>query len=525
MGDSGQCERRLDGPLTASQPGLPDILRLHARWRGGKPALIFEDTIVSWQALVARADRIARALHSSGLGKGDAVAVAMSNGVEMVEVLMGCALAGCPSAPLNLTVSDAAMKAMIEDSGARMLIATGAEANRLAGMGFSKHGDRLCVSTEYTTDHWTDYRDWVDSAETACSAVEIAPEDTFNIIYSSGTTGRPKGIVHTYQTRLDWTRDLALALRYHSGAQTLCTLGLYSNISWVMLLASWYCGATLHLTARFDADEVLNLIDTAGITHTAMVPVQFQRLIDHPDMAETNTASMQAMMSCGSPLSAELKRALFDRFTCGVIELYGLTEGVITTLDPEDAAGRMASVGKPMTGTDLKIIDDAGVEITDGSAGEIVSRSAIVMPGYLNRPDANAEAVWRDFEGRIWLRTGDVGRLDREGFLYIVDRKKDMIVSGGQNIFPADIENVALEHEAVQAIAVIGVPDRDWGETPVAIAELDEAAEPDAVRAWINDRVGKRQRIAALHVTGALPRNPNGKILKRQLREDYSTRT
>jgi acyl-CoA synthetase (AMP-forming)/AMP-acid ligase II len=239
-------------------------------------------------------------------------------------------------------------------------------------------------------------------------------------------------------------------------------------------------------------------------------------------------------MCCGSPLALELKRRALTELGGQFIELYGLTEGLITTLAPEDAVERPASVGKPLPGTDIRLIGDDDREVPAGVAGEIVGRGQITMAGYWNRPDADAECTWIDADGRRWLRTGDIGRLDDEGFLYLVDRKKDMIISGGQNIYPADIEAVLVTHPDVAEVAVIGVPSVRWGETPLAIvvprsapSALPAGSAPAAdeaaarLRDWVNKRVGKQQRIAGVRFVASLPRNPNGKILKRELRRLY----
>jgi acyl-CoA synthetase (AMP-forming)/AMP-acid ligase II len=262
------------------------------------------------------------------------------------------------------------------------------------------------------------------------------------------------------------------------------------------------------------------------ITHTALVPIQLQRMVECMRGGDHDVSSMHAMMSCGSPLRAALKQELFEYFSCGIIELYGLTEGVITTLDPEDAKGRWSSVGKPLMGTDIRIIGDDDREAPQGEAGEIVSRGRVTMPGYFNRPEATSAAVWRDAEGRPWLRTGDIGRLDEQNFLYIVDRKKDLILSGGQNVYPQDIEAVLVTHAGVDDAAVIGLPSRRWEETPVAIVVPRDPAsfDPDALRTWCNERVGKQQRIGDVIAVAELPRNPNGKLLKRELRERFAGR-
>ncbi|REJ64601.1 MAG: long-chain fatty acid--CoA ligase, partial [Proteobacteria bacterium] len=231
-------------------------------------------------------------------------------------------------------------------------------------------------------------------------------------------------------------------------------------------------------------------------------------------------------MSCGSPLREPLKRELFSYFSCGVIELYGLTEGIITTLEPEDAEGRWSSVGRPLIGTDIEIIGNDDQIVEQGEAGEIVSRGRIAMPGYWNRPEADQEATWIDGQGKVWLRSGDIGYIDSDGYLYIVDRKKDMILSGGQNIYPQDLEAVIATHEGVFDVAVVGMSSVKWGETPVAllVQQPNICLDPTQVKDWANGQLGKQQRLADVILVDALPRNPNGKILKRELREAYRGR-
>jgi acyl-CoA synthetase (AMP-forming)/AMP-acid ligase II len=232
---------------------------------------------------------------------------------------------------------------------------------------------------------------------------------------------------------------------------------------------------------------------------------------------------MQAMMCCGAPLPAQVKQTLFDKFPCGVIELYGSTEGMITTLAPEEAPGRMTSVGRPLPGEDMLILDNDNKPVAWGETGEILALSRFAMQGYWGKPVATAEAFWIDAEGRRWLRSGDIGRFDDGGYLYITDRKKDMIISGGQNVYPADLEAVLARHEQVADCAVFGVPSERWGETPLALVVLREpgSTSADTIRDWANARLGKQQRIAKVELRETLPRNANGKLLKRELREPY----
>jgi acyl-CoA synthetase (AMP-forming)/AMP-acid ligase II len=470
----------------------------------------------------------ANALLANEIATGDRVAVVMNNSLGMVHALFGIMTAGGVCVPINLSISDDAVASLILDSGAKTVIASADQRERLDAMR-SRLGRAvdLFVLYDEAAPGWLSWTAFLAHVAPAATRAQIGGNDLLNIIYSSGTTGTPKGIALTHKGRLDWAYDLSIALRYHSGARVLLTIGLYSNISWAAMLCTLLAGGTLVLHRRFDALRFLETVSERRITHTAMVPVQFQAVVELMRQGDYDVSSMQAMMCCGSPLHASLKQELFRRFRCGVIELYGLTEGVITTLDPEDAAGRWSSVGKPLLGTDVRILDQSDREAPRGEPGEIVSRGRITMSGYFQRPDATAAALWRDEHGREWLRTGDIGRLDEENFLYIVDRKKDLIISGGQNVYPQDIEAVLMQHPDVSETAVVGLPSQRWGETPVAVVVPCKSADfdPAELRAWCNERVGKQQRIADVIRVAALPRNANGKILKRELRTQFSGRT
>jgi acyl-CoA synthetase (AMP-forming)/AMP-acid ligase II len=507
-------------------PLLPEILALHGRWRANRPALVCDGKCETWGEFTATLDRFAAALQGAGIGRGDRVAVLMTNGAPMVHALFGCMRAGAVSVPLNLSISDEAVLGMLRDAGVRAIVATPDQCARMDRLRDSL-GEQvsLYLRAADASPGWTAWQSFLARETATPSGIEIVDDDLLNIIYSSGTTGLPKGIAHTHRGRRDWAYDLAIALRYHGGARALATLGLYSNISWVTMLCTFLAGGTLFVRSRFDADDFLDAVVQAGITHTAMVPVQYRAVLDALAARPRDVRSMQAMMSCGSPLHENLRREIFREFPCGVIELYGLTEGVITTLDPEDAPAHWSSVGKPLQGTDIRLIDEAGHEVPVGGCGEIVARGRITMPGYFNRPQATAEVTWTDKQGRHWLRTGDIGRLDDDGFLYIVDRKKDMILSGSQNIYPADIEAVMRDHPAVADVAVVGVPSERWGETPLALVVVAadcEAPEAAVLVEWTNQRVGRQQRLAGAIFVTNLPRNPNGKILKRELRRQYA---
>ncbi len=512
--------------FATDSPQLPEIFALHGKWRGHKEAVICGEDRWTWSQFCAANHRFAHGLAALGVQPGDRVAVVMSNGLPMVQALFGTMAAGAVSVPINLSVSDQALAAMLADAAVTALVVTEDQRPRIEKIAETLPDSlRLLVTSGAATGDWLSIDSVCRGQPEQFPAAPVGDDSLLNIIYSSGTTGLPKGILHTFRGRRDWAYDLAIALRYDGAARTLLTIGLYSNISWVGMLCTLLAGGTLVVHPRFDAGEFLRTTERERITHTVMVPIQFQRVIEAQKASTADVSSMRAMMSCGSPLHESLKREIFRCFPCGVIELYGLTEGVITTLEPEDAEGRWSSVGTPLIGTDIRIIDADDKVLGPNQSGEVVSRGRISMPGYWGREDANREAEFIDPNGTQWLRTGDIGYVDEQGYLYIVDRKKDMILSGGQNIYPQDIESVLVDSPLVDDVAVIGLPSKRWGETPVAlVVPVSPGGDPLELLAWANSRLGKQQRLADLIFVGELPRNPNGKILKRELRQQYGDR-
>lgn len=506
-------------PLT-----VPDIIALNAEFLHTKTAWIDRDRRVSWRDFGAGTARVANALAGAGLVKGDRVVVLMKNSYEMAEAMFGVIRGGFVAVPLNVSINDDAVAGMLANSNARAVFTSDEHTLRIDGLReriAGQVGER-CVALDPDRDGFIDYHSFVGSAAESPPAVDIGPTDECNIIYSSGTTGLPKGIVHDHACREAWASDMAVPLRYHSGARTLINLGLFSNISWVAMLATMYAGGTVVIDRRFTPETTFEIIERERITHSAMVPLQYQKLVESEALGEYDLSSLDAYMCCGSPLAASLKRAVMERLPGELIELYGLTEGLVTILSPEDMAAKIDSVGRPSPGQRLVILDGDDRPAPTGEPGEIVGHARFMMAGYHDNDEANAEATWQHPDGGRWLRTGDIGKLDEDGFLYLVDRKKDMIISGGQNIFPADIEAIMLEHEAVSEVAVIGIPHPKWGETPLAVvvgaADIDGAE----LAAWTNARTGRQQRINAAVFVDELPRNPNGKVLKRELRKTFA---
>jgi acyl-CoA synthetase (AMP-forming)/AMP-acid ligase II len=279
------------------------------------------------------------------------------------------------------------------------------------------------------------------------------------------------------------------------------------------------------LLPKFTPEEFFLAVERNSGTHTFLVPTQYQTILESSDFGKHHLSSLRVMVSMGSTLPLPLKKRILEKMGPGLIELYGCTEGPASTLQPEDVMSKTGSVGRPIAGSIMRIIDDKGKELPQGGIGEIVGYTPpSAMKGYYNRPEATAEAIWQDAHGRPFIRTGDIGRFDEDGFLYILDRKKDMIVSGGVNVFASDIEGIFLEHPSVLEVAVIAVPHEKWIETPLALVRLRQGATvtEETLRDWVNARVAKHQKVSAVVFRKEeFPRNALGKLLKIKLREPY----
>ena len=511
--------------LDAPSAFLPHVWANHARHFPDREAVVCADTLWTWRQFNEAMNRIANGLLGLGAGQGDKVAVVMTNSAETAAVLYGVIKAGACVVPISALLSPDQIAGMIADSGAQILFAdAGTRAlvepvmdrlERIRRNGFFAHG--------FDAEGWRGLSAWMAAQDVAEPGVAYDAGDDVNIIYSSGTTGLPKGIVMSHAARLHFAWSNAIEMRFSRRSRALVTTALYSNGTWLMALPVLFVGGTLHILPSFSPSAFLGAVGCERITHTFMVPTQYIVTLEHPALDGADLSSLEVMLSAGSPLRVDTKKQVITRMGRGIHELYGYSEGAATMIKPEDAEAKWGSVGTPVIGFDIGIIGADGNALPFGETGEIVARGAGVMSGYHRRPEATAELVWTDEMGRIWIRSGDIGRFDEDGFLYILDRKKDMIISGGFNVFPADIEQVIGAHPDVSDVTVIGIPHEKWGETPLALVIAKAGTELDcvAVREWANERLAKPQRVSAVEQRDAFPRNALGKVIKRTLREPY----
>ncbi|WP_353230011.1 AMP-binding protein [Novosphingobium sp.] len=496
--------------------GLSSIWATHARFAPDRTAAICGDQRLSWGEFDRATSCVANALITMGVRHDDPVALVMTNSLAMLEVMFGIVRAGACMVPISGLLTPAQIATMMADSGARTVFVSPANRALVEAAALPAGTRRIAIG--FAGEGWEAGDTLFSAAPETDPGVRNRPEDRFNIIYSSGTTGMPKGIVQSHGARAHFAWSNALELGMSGESVALVTTALYSNGTMFMVLPPLLLGATVVIMEQFSAGSALALIEQHRVTHAFMVPTQCIVTLDDPALGRHDLSSLKCLLSAGSSLRPDTRAAVIARITPHVYELYGFSEGFATMRKPGDAQPRPGAVGRPVIGFDLRIVGGDDRECARGEVGEIVGTGLGAMAGYHNRPDLDAAIVWRSPSGEAFLRSGDLGYVDEQGFLHIVDRKKDMILSGGFNIFPADLETVIGEHPDVQDVTVIGIPHSKWGETPLALVIPRGTPDPAVLLEWANARLARTQRLAALELRTEFPRNALGKVLKRELR-------
>ena len=499
---------------------LASIVRDHADATPDAPALSFQGATTSFGELNARSSRVANALTASGIVAGDRVAVLSKNCAEFYEIVFGCNKVGAIVVGLNWRLAGPEIAAITADAAPKLIVVGASERDLLAAAGVDPNVTVLELGTTYEA--------WRDAASAADVGRTGSPDDVALLLYTSGTTGVPKGVMLT-NAGMAYTGRIGSEMWGMSAASVnLVAMPLFHIGGIGYGLSTMANGGHTVLMRDVDPPAIIATIAAYGVTHSFFVPAVIQLLLATPGVEDADMSSLQLLSYGASPIGDAVLRRALDVFGCGFMQVYGMTEtsGSVVALQPEDhhADGELSyllrSCGRAFPWVDLRIIDPTTLcDVAQGSVGEIWLRSGMVTAGYWNKPVASAEAI---VDGE-WLRTGDAAYQDEGGYIYLFDRFKDMIVSGGENVYPAEVENVLYDHPAVAEVAVIGVPDERWGETVKAIVVVKPGATTDAAEliAFARTRVAKYKCPTSVDFVAALPRNASGKVLKKDLRVTY----
>lgn len=500
------------------------LLKRHARYRPGHTALVVGEHRLTFASFNEKVNQLANAVLAAGLVKGDKITSILPNCFELVALYWMAAKTGLVFVPASPLMQGPGLSVLLNNSDTKMIFADASFAGMLDEIAdetpLISGNRRILVRGE--ADGFQSYESFIGGASTENPPdAELVDGDPYNIMYTSGTTGAPKGIVLTHYTRANYCTQFASACRITPESVVLHAGSIVFNGAMIDFMPWMFVGCTYVLHATFEAESVIQTIEREKVTHMVMVPTQIIALLNHPEFNAERLNSLEMILSVGAPLHLEHKQKLNTALPGRFYELYGVTEGFMTILDREDAQRKVGSVGVPPAFYEMKILDEKGNECAVGEIGEICGKGPNMMAGYYKRDDLTEQTI---VDG--WLHTGDAGYVDDEGFLFLVDRIKDMIISGGVNVYPKDIEEIIVKYPGVAEAAVFGVADAKWGEIPIAAVTLTHDIDPAELMEWTNQRVGaKYQRIKDVVVLESFPRNVAGKTLKRTIRENYVMRS
>ncbi len=507
---------------------LHDTLEYQARENADTAFAILGDQSISYAEADRQANRLANALIAEGLEPGDRVAYLSKNSIEHAIFYYGAAKAGVVPVPLNYRLAPPEWSFIVADAGAKLLIAQPELAAGIDSVRDELGSVARHLSANGETAGWDSYDAFVASGGTDRPDRGVRAEDDVYQMYTSGTTGRPKGAVIQHRALGAQLHQAQSAFGLRAGDRSLIVAPLYHAAAAVASFATVQAAGTLYIQEDFAPADVVRALDEEQIRLSLLVPAMIQFcLVAVPDVAKREYRDLETIVYGASAISEAVLRQAIDVFKCGFLQGYGMTEttAAATYLMPKDHERALAgqsdlllSAGRPLLGTEIRIVDDHDEPVPVGSLGEVCIRGPQVMRGYWNRPDASEEALRGG-----WMHTGDAGRLDDAGFLYIQDRVKDMIVSGAENVYPREIEEVLFAHDAVADAAVIGIPDEKWGEAVLAfiVKSAGADASADDLLEYCRSRLAGYKQPRQLEFVDELPRNASGKVLKKDLREPY----
>ena len=481
------------------------------------------DCRLTYAELNDRCNRLANAMLAAGVVKQQRVGLLVMNSAEFMESYFALAKIGAVVVPLNWRLTADELEYILKDSGTQRLIFGGEFIDVVTEL--HERGDRTEVKQwlQIVADHAVakfaqSYQAFRDSAPATEPTPRASNDDMLYIMYTSGTTGRPKGVIHTHHTAFWGVLTVAATTYYHDRDRYLGILPMFHVGALTPFTVNVYRGATNVVMRSFDAQRAWELIEQERVTTGLAVPAMLNFMLQVPNPERFDRSSLRWLMTGAAPVPVSLL-ASYAAMGIEIHQVYGLTEscGPACVIDPENAARKIGSTGKAFFHTDVRLVNHQGAECAPGETGELLVRGEHVMRGYWNLPEATAETL-----AGGWLHTGDVAVMDTEGYVFIQDRLKDMIISGGENVYPAEIENVLMTHPAITDAAVIGQPSRKWGESPFAIVvRADNRLTADEVLVYCRTRLAGFKHPKGAAFVDEIPRNPAGKILKRILRERF----
>ena len=502
---------------------MADMLRDQARTRGNATAVIFEDRSYSYTDLDKHSNQLAQAFIAGGIKPGAHIAVLDLNSYRFAQMLYGSLKARATTVTVNARLAPPEVSYIINDAGAEILLVGPQHYALVETIERELSTVTQIIALQGGHPRWPAFDDYVAPHSSNDPALAAVGGDDIMQLYTSGTTGHPKGVCHTNTHYGELVRACRGARwgDYADSAVVLVCLPMFHVAGYNVFNLTIAGGATAVIMKQPDPAQVIDAIARHGVTDTLLVPAVIDSVVSHPAAANDKFGSLQTVVYGAAPMAEDILARATERLGCGFVHVYGLTEslGVGTHLSSamhRPSLGKLRSVGKPYPGIELRVVNSQGVDCSPDEVGEIILKTDCVMRCYWNRPDATGETVRDD-----WLYTGDAGYLDTDGYLFLHDRIKDMIICGGENVYPAEVENVLFGHPCVNDVAVIGVPDKRWGEAVKAFIVLapDSTLDADELTQYARERIAAFKTPKSFALVDELPRNASGKVLRRALRD------